>query len=64
MKPLVLALLMTASLAGCGSKAKKDTTPSNKPEMGSSSTGGASYGSTTTTPQPTKPPADPNEAPK
>jgi predicted small lipoprotein YifL len=59
MKPLVLAVLMTASLAACGSKAKKDTTPSNKAEMGSSATGGASYGNTTKTPQPTKPAADP-----
>ena len=60
MKTLVLAVLMTAALAACGSKAKKDTTPSNKADMGSNgSTGGASYGSATTTPQPTKPAADP-----
>jgi hypothetical protein len=59
----MVAMLMAAALMACGSKAKKNTTPTNTTggtEMKTDgATGGQTYGGTATTPAPAGGGADP-----
>ena len=59
---IMVALLMTASLMACGSKAKKSTTPDNKTgttETKTEGTGGTTYGGQTAPTPPSSGGADP-----